>query len=169
MTAFVKPLMLSVFAAGALALSGGAQPPEPPAAPQVPPVPGVAGRPGMPARVFSYPQGEGFLGGEGMFAPADFNVSGVRSLGNDPRTRELAKKLAEAKDDDAKAKLRDELKAALAKAFDDRLKGQEKQVADLEAQLKRLKEMVSKRREAKADIVTDRLASLEKEAKGLGW
>ena len=42
-------------------------------------------------------------------------------------------------------------------------------MAELEKQLKRLKEMVSKRREAKADIVADRLVSLEKEAKGLGW
>ncbi len=170
MTTFVKPLMLSVFAAGSLALAGGQSPPEPPQPPAAPPGPGGPRGPGGMAIVRPEGQGGadtgGFFGPEGLFSEARFTA---RPFGDDPQLRGLAKKLADAKDDEGKEKLRGELKAALAKAFDERQKGQEKQVADLEAQLKRLKETVGKRKEAKADIVADRLASLEKEAKGLGW
>jgi hypothetical protein len=128
------------------------------------PVPG-----GLPTRVtvLNGQEGGGFGGSFSGGFPG--NVVMSRSLGDDPKTRELAKKLVDAKDDEAKEKLRGELKAALAKAFDDRLKGQEKQIAELEAQLKRLREMVGKRKDAKADIIADRLTALEKEAKGLGW
>ncbi len=39
----------------------------------------------------------------------------------------------------------------------------------LEAQVKRLKEMVSKRQENKKAIIDDRTKQLEREATGLGW
>jgi hypothetical protein len=166
MTAFVKPLMVCGFAVGSLAVAGGQQfpdPPQPPAAPTPPSLPATAGRPALmtTADGVVYAQGGGFGGsfGRGGFSP----------FGDDPRTKELVKKLVDAKDDEVKEKLRGELKTALAKAFDDRLKNQEKQVEELEKQLKKLKEMVGKRKEAKAEIIADRMTALEKDAKGLGW
>lgn len=177
MTTFVKPLMLTTFAAGSLALAGGQQ--EAPLTPPAPPVPAIApippgaagtitvraGQAGAPGEM-----GRGFGGMGGAAGMAgDVMVMPFRPFGDDPRTRDLAKKLVDAKDDEVKEKLRGELKATLAKAFDERQKGQEKQVEELEKQLKRLKETINKRKEAKAEIIADRMTALEKEAKGLGW
>ena len=169
MTAFVKPLMLSVFAAGSLALAGGQQEaPQPPQPPAGPGLPGMGGRGGT-AVGRSGPGGEGggFFGPGGLFGEA--GLAPMRPFGDDPWLRKAAKELAEASRDDVRDKLRGQIKEALAKAFDERQKGQEKQVEELEKQVKRLKETVGKRKEAKADIIADRLTALEKEAKGLGW
>ena len=82
---------------------------------------------------------------------------------------QLAKELANAKSDTEKEKLHDKLVEALNKAFDERQTRQEQEIKALEAQVKKLKEMVSKRQEAKKDIIADRVKQLEREAKGLGW
>lgn len=173
MTGFVKPLMLSAFAAGSLALAGGSQdaPPPPPPAAALPP-----GGPGMPGGVTVTREGNrmvvaqgGVMGMGGMPGGPPDMMFARTPFGDDPRTRDLAKKLVDAKDDEVREKLRGELKAALAKAFDERQKGQERQVEELEKQLKRLKETIGKRKDAKADIIADRMTALEKEAKGLGW
>ena len=167
MTGFLKPLMLAGFAAGSVSLAAQDVPPTPPPPPAAPPLPDIATFPkgGRIAVGGVGGQAGGFFGPEGLFGPG----GPARPFGDDPQLRTLAKKLADAKDDEAKDKFRGELKAALAKAFDDRQKGQEKQVEELEKQLKRLKETISKRKEAKAEIIADRMTALEKEAKGLGW
>lgn len=168
MTAFVKPLLLSSFAAGSLAVAGSQRgTPPTPTAPPAPPVPGVPALPTADVIIQGVPDMPG--GGLALRPGGVTSYRGFSPFGDDPRTRELVRKLVDAKDDDARDKMRSDLKQALGKAFDDRLRSQEKQVEDLEKQLRRLKEMVSKRREAKAEIVADRITALEKDAKGLGW
>jgi len=87
----------------------------------------------------------------------------------DTHAVQLAKQIVEAKTDAEKDKLKDKLKETLNKQFDDRQKRHEKELEALEAQVKKLKEMVSKRQENKKEIIEERTKQLEREAKGLGW
>lgn len=89
--------------------------------------------------------------------------------GTDGRASQLAKQIADAKTDDEKEKMKSALKELLVKQFDDRQKRHEQEIATLEAQVKKLKEMVAKRSENKKEIIDERTRQLEREAKGLGW
>jgi hypothetical protein len=170
MIPLMKPLLLTAMGVGCLSLTES-QEPVPPAAPPAPPA-----LPGMPAAASAPFQGPaGFNGriavagqGGSFYAPGE-NVVWSRTFGEDPAVKTMVKKMVEAKDDEVKEKLRAEVKTALSKAFDERLKGQQKQIEELEKQLDKLKAMVNKRKEAKAEIVADRLAYLEKDVKGLNW
>lgn len=142
-------------------------PPAPPpparaAAQSTRPGPGVIGGPGTVVGGGMMPPGAGGVGGGFGYFPAAPSPE-------EANIQSLARRLAGATDDEVRAKFRTDLRLALTRAFDDRLKTQVKQLADLEKQLKRLKDALGKRREARAEIVADRLAHLEKEAKGLGW
>jgi TATA-binding protein-associated factor Taf7 len=68
---------------------------------------------------------------------------------------QLAKQIINAKTDVEKDKLKDKLKETLTKRFDDRQKRHEKELEALEAQVKKLKEMVSKRQENKKEIIEE--------------
>jgi hypothetical protein len=85
------------------------------------------------------------------------------------QTDELMRQLAAAKGDSDKEKIKGKLSEALEKQFDVRQQRHALEIAALEAQLKRLQEMVQKRQEGRRDIVAKRLDQLVREAQGLGW
>jgi hypothetical protein len=80
----------------------------------------------------------------------------------------LVKQLAKAEGQD-KDKVKAKLAEAIDKQFDLRQKRHETEIAALENQIKKLKEMVQKRQENRKDIVSKRLDQLVRESEGLGW
>jgi hypothetical protein len=86
-----------------------------------------------------------------------------------PRASQFARDYVKAKDAGKKKGILKEMTGILNKEFDAHLKQQEKELADLERQLKELRALVEKRKENKEDIVQDRIKQLLREAEGLGW
>jgi hypothetical protein len=161
MTAFGKPALFAGLCVGCLALGGGAQTPAPPSPPS--PV-----TPALPAAVAGQ-------GGYGGFAPLATTVQGDRVYyaygfgAADAEALKLARQINDAKTDTDKDKLRDKMKDVLDKAFEERQKRHEKEIEALEAQIKKLKAMVDKRKENKREIIDERVKQLQRDAAGLGW
>jgi len=164
MKSFVKSALFSAVGVGCLALGSGAQQPaQAPAPPALPttPAPVVYGQGAATLTPGAY---------TGRFTTTEDGRATVWYAGShDHETMALAKKLAAAKGDTDKEKLREDLMKALNKAFDERQKNQEKEIEALKKQVARLEEMVAKRQEAKKEIIAERVKQLEREAKGLGW
>ena len=176
MKAYTKVLILAALGVSCLTLNTGAQQPQviendrrlP--APAILPVPRATAQPGVFAPATP-----------GVFAPATEYPAVVReyipggNLGYAIFTRDdgeilnLTKQLSEAKADGDKEKIKEKLKELLVKQFDDRQKRHEKELEALEAQVKKLKEMVGKRQDNKKDIVEERMKQLQRDALGLGW
>ncbi|HEV3003116.1 MAG TPA: hypothetical protein VGX78_01585 [Pirellulales bacterium] len=76
---------------------------------------------------------------------------------------------AEAEGDDEKAQIKEKLAAALGKQFSAQQQLREHEIAKIEARVKKLREAINKRNEAKRSIVDKRLDQLIREAEGLGW
>jgi uncharacterized protein HemX len=162
MKSFVKSALFSAVGIGCLALGSGAQQPAPtPPASPAPPAPVIYGQGGT-----ALIPGQGAY--TGRFATTEGGTTVWYGTRHDHETMTIAKQLAGAKETE-REELREKLVKALEKAFDDRQKTQEKEIAALEKQVAKLKEMVSKRQEAKKEIITERVKQLEREAKGLGW
>jgi hypothetical protein len=85
------------------------------------------------------------------------------------RANELARQLRDVKTDIDKDKLKALLTETLERQFDLRQKRHTTEIENLEAQVKKLKELVQKRQEARRDIINKRLDQLKSEAEGLGW
>lgn len=77
--------------------------------------------------------------------------------------------LKSAKTDEDKAKASKELASLLAKAFDRDLERREREVSDVEARVKKLREQIEKRKKAKEQIIDLRLKTITNEAEGLGF
>jgi hypothetical protein len=168
MKLFVKSALFSALGVGCLAVGSGAQQPAaaPPAPAPLRPTVAVDAAAADVIRV-APAQAAGGYGGTTFVRPTQgFTMYG---FGDDGKARDLAKKLADAKDSDDKDKLRGQLRDLLSKAFEDRQKAHEKQIEQLEAQVKKLKDMVGKRADAKKEIIDGRIVQLQKEAQGLGW
>lgn len=84
------------------------------------------------------------------------------------KSEELVKQLAKA-EGDKKEKIKDQLTETLGKQFDARQKRHQAELTALEAQVKKLKELVQKRQENRREIIGKRLDQLMREADGLGW
>jgi flagellar motility protein MotE (MotC chaperone) len=84
------------------------------------------------------------------------------------KTQELVKQLAKA-EGEKREKIKDQLTDTLGKQFDARQKRHQDEIAALEKQLKKLKELVEKRKENRREIIGKRLEQLVREAEGLGW
>lgn len=80
----------------------------------------------------------------------------------------LAKQLAEATDD-KKAELKEKLQDTLSRQFDAQQKARELEVARVEARVKKLRDTIAKRNEARRSIIDKRLDQLLSDAEGLGW
>jgi hypothetical protein len=80
----------------------------------------------------------------------------------------LVKQFAKAKGEE-REKIKAKLSDALEKAFDLRQKRHQEEIAALEAQVSKLKELVQKRQANRGEIVTKRFEQLVREAEGLGW
>jgi hypothetical protein len=81
----------------------------------------------------------------------------------------LVAKLDEAKSDTDKDTIKRELSEALAKQFDQRQKRHEVEIAELEAKVKKLKDLVARRQENRRDIIAKRLDQIQRDSEGLGW
>jgi hypothetical protein len=89
--------------------------------------------------------------------------------GLDEEAGQLIKHLGEAKSDGDRDKIRTKLGEVLEKQFDRRQKRHEKEIEELEAQVRKLRDLVQKRQENRRDIIARRLDQILKESQGLGW
>ena len=140
-----------VVAFGALTVSVLAQEPQV-GRPNVP-LSGRQQNPGL-GPVIRLPDGQYVTGEEGQLA-----------LNAD----DLVRRLATAKNAADKDELKAQLQKVLGQQFDLRQKRHTQEIEALEAKVKRLKELVQKRQESRADIITKRLDQLQRDAEGLGW
>jgi hypothetical protein len=83
----------------------------------------------------------------------------------DKLARQLAKAKGEGERETAKAKLND----LLDKQFEERQKKHQAESEALEAQVKKLKELIQTRSENRKEIISRRLEQIVREAQGLGW
>jgi hypothetical protein len=81
----------------------------------------------------------------------------------------LARQLGEAKSDTDRDKLKTQLGEVLGKQFDQRQKRHEREIEQLEAQIKKLRNLVEKRQENRREIIGRRLEQILRESQGLGW
>jgi hypothetical protein len=104
----------------------------------------------------------------GLGHPTLWNPPGEDS-GLSHHAQQLAEKLASAKSDGDREKIKSQLAETLEKQFDQRQKRHEEEIKSLEAQIKKLKDLVDKRQENRREIVSARLNQIVKESQGLGW
>jgi hypothetical protein len=81
----------------------------------------------------------------------------------------LVRQLGEAKSEADKEKLKTQIAEVLEKQFDLKRRRHEAEVEALEAQIKKLKDMVRLRNENRRQIISVRLEQILRDAQGLGW
>jgi hypothetical protein len=81
----------------------------------------------------------------------------------------LAKQLADASDEKQKSEIKEKLQDTLSRQFDAQQKAREVEVTRIEAKVKKLRETITKRNEARRTIIDKRFDQLLSEAEGLGW
>jgi hypothetical protein len=84
------------------------------------------------------------------------------------QSQDLVRKYAKA-EGESKEAIKAKLTDLLGKQFDSRQKRYGDEIAALEAQVKRLRDLVQKRQENRQDIITRRFEQLVRETQGLGW
>jgi len=82
---------------------------------------------------------------------------------------ELIHKLEATDSDTERDEIKAKLSANLGKQFDSRQKRHEQEIKALEAKVKKLKELVSKRQESRSEIISRRLEQILRDSQGLGW
>lgn len=125
-------------------------PPPPPAGPLLAPT-----APGAPMR-------------DAIYGPQHINLW-VQGDGLSHQAEQLAQQLAAARSDSDRDKLKGQLAEVLEKQFDQRQKRHEEEIKQLEAQIKKLKDLVDKRQENRREIIARRFDQIVKESQGLGW
>jgi hypothetical protein len=85
------------------------------------------------------------------------------------QAEELARKLGNATPETDKAKIKSQLTEVLDKQFDLRQKRHLEEIKNLEAKVKKLKDLVEKRQENRREIVAKRVDQILRDAEGLGW
>jgi hypothetical protein len=88
---------------------------------------------------------------------------------SDHQTNELLGKWKTAKDDSDRDHVQKQLREHLKTQFQARAAGHEKEIEQLEAKVKELREQLALRRQKEDEIVDFRLQQLLREAQGLGW
>jgi hypothetical protein len=81
----------------------------------------------------------------------------------------VAHELGSAQSDTDREKLKTRLSTILEKQFELRQERHMKEIKSLEAQVKKLRDLVDKRQENRREIVAKRLDQILQEAQGLGW
>ncbi len=84
-------------------------------------------------------------------------------------TASLVDEYSRTEDESQRGKIKAKLAANLEKEFELQQKRRDLEVARIEAQLKKLREIMRKRGEARQTIIDKRLDQLLREADGLGW
>lgn len=82
---------------------------------------------------------------------------------------ELVQQYRKAEKDEEKKEIRKKLADELGKQFDEHMKQQEKELANLEKQINDLKVLMQKRQNARTTIIDRRLDQMIQDAEGLGW
>ncbi len=82
---------------------------------------------------------------------------------------QLVQQLAKAEKDEEKRELRKKLIDVLNQQFDARIEQQTKELAELEKEITRLRDVLEKRRDAKEKIVERHLEQMILDAQGMGW
>ena len=85
------------------------------------------------------------------------------------QTRELVEKYRRSGDTGGREGLRGDLQKVVSEHFDLRQTARERELAELEKELERLRSLHQRRQNQKDRIVGDRVDSLLREADGLGW
>jgi len=111
-------------------------------------------------------------GQQADYSNSFYTVSGVQSreeadLAN--QASQVAHQLGSAKSDADREKLKAQLSTILEKQFEFRQQRHKKEIESLEAQVKKLRDLVDKRQENRREIVAKRLDQILQEAQGLGW
>jgi hypothetical protein len=133
--------------------------PVPPAPPRAPAPPGQPGQYGAAHNAFYSPRSQPFFAYS--FSADENNLS--------HQAEQFAQQLAAAKSDSDRDKIKGQLTELLEKQFDQRQKRHEDEIKQLEAQIKKLKDLVDKRQENRREIISARLNQIVKESQGLGW
>jgi len=84
-------------------------------------------------------------------------------------TQRLVSEYRQTEDEKERGWIAGELSKAIAKHFDIRQETRERELKQLEAQVRRLRELHDKRTKEKGQIVQDRVRQLLRDADGLGW
>jgi hypothetical protein len=123
-----------------------------------------------PLDVLPVPQPAGYGHATSYFSPHGFGgtmSADERNLANTVET--LVRSLGEAKTEDIKDDIKAKLGKALGGQFELRQKRHESEIAELESQVKKLRDLVQKRQENRREIIAKRLDQLLRDAQGLGW
>ena len=83
--------------------------------------------------------------------------------------REAAAALSEAEDEDAREQAEEHLGELLDEYFEEDMKRREQELAEVEARVKKLRELMERRREKKQEIIELQVEVLRNEADGLGF
>jgi hypothetical protein len=112
----------------------------------------------------------------GDFATGGFSFSGqgphgasAEELSLSIEADQVVRQFGQAKTADDKDKLKVKLTQVLDKQFDQRQRRHESEIEALEAQVKKLKELIRLRNEMRREIVAKRSEQLLRDAEGLGW
>ncbi|MEO1616517.1 MAG: hypothetical protein AAFV88_11745 [Planctomycetota bacterium] len=102
-------------------------------------------------------------------APATFFRSRTRTSEEDQKAIEIAKTYLREKNDEEKAALMEELKSAVATAFDQQMAMRQKEIDKLQAQLDEIKERMKNRKDLGEKIIERRVRELAKQPDQTDW
>jgi hypothetical protein len=131
--------------------------PQPNSVPAIPPPPAT---PGGTSPFYTSRPGVWTINGEG-FSAEDAAVG--------RHAHQLAQAFAREKSDSDREKIKGQLGDLLKEQFDKRQKRHEDEIKQLEAQIKKLRDLVDKRQENRREIISRRLDQIVRESQGLGW
>jgi hypothetical protein len=115
------------------------------------------------------PRGYGVPGTFGNHFWADSSHGAGEEANLSRQAEQLARRLADAKSDSDRDKIKGDLRDVLEKQFELRQRRHEQEIEALEAQVKKLKDLVRRRSDNRREIVAKRLDQILSEAEGLGW
>jgi hypothetical protein len=107
------------------------------------------------------------------FAPGQSDKEMAKLLGDEARQEQEAARLVQqyshTEDDGERTKIRSKLAEVLEKQFDLQQKRRDLDIKHIEAQLKKVRQLMEKRSDARRAIIDRHLDQLLREADGLGW
>jgi hypothetical protein len=127
------------------------------------------GQPVLPARPGRRVKSVGQVVVDGSTGKRVVISAGPESIETSHLIEEAAAALHDAKDDEAKADAKAKLSDLLNKYFEDDMKRRQDELAKIEARLKKLRELLDKRREKQREIIDLQMKVLQNEADGLGF
>jgi hypothetical protein len=107
--------------------------------------------------------------GQGGWNDPDMGKLHAEEAKFEGQVHELMARYAKTEDDKEHTKIKTDLAKVLADQFESQQKRRAAEVAAIEKQLKKLKDLIEKRKEARQKIIDKRLDQLLSEAEGLGW